>query len=291
MKKHLFVTALFLALALCATACSGENTPAETTPVTDSEASPVDTSDGTTEETAAVTTPETESETAATDTVTSETEPETNQPETESESETDAQTVPETESETVPETETEPIVLPDGLYVVGQSYNGKYACYNGTYDFGFTVCSAGGQSFNSVQACVDYLATCGGGEIMIKTDLDICLSIDIPDDGNIYKIYYNNYNCDFVFNHGFIYDDSPVYAEVDVIPGLAYYSSLAELDAIGGLENTSVWVCSDGHETLEMGRYAMLAKEDGDSTNYHYEKFIGMNAWYGLMDGEILPEA
>ncbi len=288
--KTRFLSAILLATLVCtAAACSDKNPPAETDGATTVAETTGDTEPATAEETQSEEVSEAESEAATPETL-----PET-QPETVPE--TQLETIPETEfeSETVPETETEPetepVILPEGLYIEGTSYNGKYACYNGSYDFGFAVCAANGQSFNSIQACVDYLSTCGGGEILIKIDLDICLSVNIPDDGHIYKIYYNNYNCDFVFNRGFIYDDSAVYAEVEEIPGLAYYSSLAELDAIGGLENTSVWVCSDDHETLEQGRYAMLAKEEGDTTNYHYEAFTGMDAWYGLMDGEILPEA
>ncbi len=274
MKKILLITALLSALLLTATSCGEETPPAETVA-------------STTAATVADTEPETTPETTA---------PETTAPETQSETtpETTIETIAETESDTTPAdeaTETEEKQLPPGLFSVGYSYSGNLTCYNGSYDFGYDVCRAGdGTYFTSVQDCVDYLETLGGGTMSIDFPLDICLYLDIPDDGNSYIIYYNFVNCDFIFDHGVIYDDSKLDTVVAGIPGFAYYSDLSVLDAIGGLENTSIWFCGDEDENFEKGRYSMTAKQDGDTMHYHYEKIAEMDEWYGLIEGEYLPE-
>ncbi len=264
-RTHLILSLLLSVLLLTLTACNGDTPPAVTDPVNETQA-----------ETPAETVPETD---PVTDAVT----------ETETEIESEPVTDPVVETETETEPESKP--LPAGLFPVGYSYSGNLTCYDGSYDFGYEVARAeDGTYFNSVQGCVDYLETLGGGKMTIAFPLDICLYLDIPDDGNSYIIYYNFVNCDFIFDHGVIYDDSNINSSVYGIPGFAYYSDLSVLDAIAGLENTSIWVCSDELENFEKGRYSMTAKQNGDTMHYHYEKIAEMDEWYGLIEGEYLPE-
>ncbi len=273
MKKILLITALISALLMTVASCGNENTPTDTEPSATVAATVAETIP----ETVPQTDPETEAETEA---------PETEAPETEEETQPAASE--ETKEETEEETER---VLPADLFPVGYSYSGNLTCFDGSYDFGFDVArSEDGKYFTSVQACIDYLETLGGGRMTIDFPLDICLYLNIPDDGNTYIIYYNFVNCDFIFDHGVIYDDSVLDTAVVGIPGFAYYSDLSVLDAIAGLENTSIWVCSEDLEGFEKARYSMTAKQDGDKMNYHYERIADMDTWYGLIEGEYLPE-
>lgn len=172
------------------------------------------------------------------------------------------------------------------LVAVGTSYDGKTTCYDGRYDFGYTVCTNdGGTRFSSVQDAIDYLEGYGG-TIHIEEDLGVCLKLDIPDDGKFYRIRYNWKNCDFVFNYGMVYDDQ---VKNNGVIGYAYYSDLHVLDEIGGLDNTYVWMVS-AQDYYAPGRYVM--RKDGASGNYNYNYYRteDISKWPGLPSGEHLPQ-
>ncbi len=172
------------------------------------------------------------------------------------------------------------------LIAVGMSYDGMTTCYDGRYDFGYTICRVGDEEFSCMQDAVDYLEG-DGGTISMTEDVDICLRLHIPDDGSFYRIYYNWKNCDFVFNYGVVYDDQ---APVSEIIGYAYYSDLYELDYIDGLDDTYVWVFTE-HEGLAPGRYLMTASDDPQSDFYYdYQKVEEIFEWPGLPFAEYLPE-
>ena len=173
------------------------------------------------------------------------------------------------------------------LIEVGTSYDGKTPCYDGRYDFGYTVCyTDDGIEFSSVQDAVDWLVEYGGNIAMVD-NTNVCLKLDIPEDGCFYRLAFNWLNCDFVMNYGVIYDDQN---EKDGVVGYAYYSDLYKLDAIQGLEGTYVWIVE---ETLGMapGRYVLALNDDPDSELYYAYDFVAsLEEWPGLPNGEILED-
>ena len=173
------------------------------------------------------------------------------------------------------------------LIEVGTSYDGKTPCYDGRYDFGFPICYVeDGTKFNSLQDAVDYLAQEYGGRIYMEAAPDVCLKVDIPDDGNFYRIAYWWLNCDFVMDFGVIYDDQN---EQNGVVGYAYYSDLYELDVIPGLEGTYVWVLNDTYGLMP-GYYKMTVSETSPELYYDYELIAMLDEWPGLPLGEKLPE-
>ena len=173
------------------------------------------------------------------------------------------------------------------LIEVGTSYDGKTPCYDGRYDFGFPICHVeDGTKFNSLQDAVDYLAQEYGGRIYMEAAPDVCLKVDIPDDGNFYRIAYWWLNCDFVMDFGVIYDDQN---EQNGVVGYAYYSDLYELDVIPGLEGTYVWVLNDTCGLMP-GYYKMTVSETSPELYYDYELVAMLDEWPGLPLGEKLPE-
>ena len=173
------------------------------------------------------------------------------------------------------------------LIAVGTSYDGKTTCYDGRYDFGFPICHVeDGTKFNSLQDAVDYLAQDYGGRIYMDAAPGVCLKVDIPDDGNFYRIAYWWLNCDFVMDFGVIYDDQN---EQNGVVGYAYYSDLYELDVIPGLEGTYVWVLNDTYGLIP-GYYKMTVSETSPELYYDYELVAMLDEWPGLPLGEKLPE-
>ena len=173
------------------------------------------------------------------------------------------------------------------LIEVGTSYDGKTPCYDGRYDFGYPICHVeDGTKFNSLQDAVDYLAQEYGGRIYMEAAPDVCLKVDIPDDGNFYRIAYWWLNCDFVMDFGVIYDDQN---EQNGVVGYAYYSDLYELDVIPGLEGTYVWVLNDTCGLMP-GYYKMTVSETSPELYYDYELVAMLDEWPGLPLGEKLPE-
>ncbi len=214
---------------------------------------------------------------------------------------TDAPTDPATDAPTEAPTEAESERLyredwdphdPNNPYLnlieVGTSYDGKTTCYDGRYDFGYTVCMANGVEYSSVQDAIDDLEYIGG-DISIRADLNICLKLYIPDDECFYRIFFEFKNVDFVFNRGMIYDDCK--PNDDGVRGFAYYSDLETLDGIMGLDNTWVWIIAP-YDRFEPGRYVMIDEvvEDEDWWYmYNYQLDRGIDSWEGLPHGEILP--
>ena len=204
----------------------------------------------------------------------------------------------QTQTETEAETESQALSREDwdkddpanpyyNLIEVGTSYDGKTPCYDGRYDFGYPICHVeDGTKFNSLQDAVDYLAQEYGGRIYMEAAPDVCLKVDIPDDGNFYRIAYWWLNCDFVMDFGVIYDDQN---EQNGVVGYAYYSDLYELDVIPGLEGTYVWVLNDTYGLMP-GYYKMTVSETSPELYYDYELIAMLDEWPGLPLGEKLPE-
>ena len=192
---------------------------------------------------------------------------------------------PDPTPEPTPEPTPKPVDPRLELVAVGVSYDGKTTCYDGRYDFGYTVCTTdGGTKFSCVQDAIDFLEGYGG-TLHIEEDLNVCLKLDIPDDGKFYRIRYNWKNCDFVFNHGMVYDDQ---MKNNGIIGYAYYSDLKVLDEIGGLDNTYVWVVSP-QDYYSVGRYVMRSGNVAGNYYYNYYKTDEISKWPGLPKGERLP--
>ena len=152
--------------------------------------------------------------------------------------------------------------------------------HNFTFAFTLVVDAA------KVQDAVDYLAQEYGGRIYMEAAPDVCLKVDIPDDGNFYRIAYWWLNCDFVMDFGVIYDDQN---EQNGVVGYAYYSDLYELDVIPGLEGTYVWVLNDTYGLMP-GYYKMTVSETSPELYYDYELVAMLDEWPGLPLGEKLPE-
>lgn len=172
------------------------------------------------------------------------------------------------------------------LIQVGTSYDGKTPCYDGRYDFGYTVChTEDGKEFSSVQDAIDWIEGFGG-RIYMDAATNVCLKVDIPQDGAFYRIAYWWLNCDFVMDYGVIYDDQQ---EKDGIVGYAYYSDLYQLDIIRGLENTYVWIMTET-DGFAPGYYKMLPGTWDSEWNYTYDYVSAPDQWPGLPDGEMLPD-
>ena len=176
------------------------------------------------------------------------------------------------------------------LIKMGTGYDGQTDCYDGRYDFGYDVCRTDdGYYFTSVQEAVYYLEGYGGSIHMLE-DTNICLYLEIPDDGCDYRLYYEFKNVDFVFNYGNIYDDCT--PNDNGIIGYAYYCDITVLDSISGLENTQIWLVTPSWDFTEAGRYKMLegTLEGNEYTyNYTYTKDGDIAEWPGLPKGEYLP--
>ena len=174
------------------------------------------------------------------------------------------------------------------LIAVGTSMDGMTTCYDGRYDFGYTVCvTDDGEEFSCIQDAIDYLAEWGGGVISMTDSTNVCLYLNIPQDGCFYRLAYNWHNVDFVFDHGAIYDDCTI---TDGVAGYAYYSDLYELDVYSNLEGTYVWVLAE-LEGLTPGRHLITDTPDPDSLfSYGYEKSEEAFEWPGLPRAETLPE-
>lgn len=174
------------------------------------------------------------------------------------------------------------------LIEVGTSMDGMTKCYDGRYDFGYPICiTDDGEEFSCMQDAIDYLAEWGGGVISMIDSTNVCLYLDIPQDGCFYRLAYNWHNVDFVFAHGAIYDDC---TENNGVVGYAYYSDLYELDLYANLEGTYVWILSE-IEGLSPGRYLMTADAPADSDFYYgYEKSLEAFEWPGLPRAEVLPD-
>ena len=264
----LLLLSLLLLLALTLAACDSGDTTTDTT-VEDTTAAPTE----------APTEPDTEAPTEAP------TDPET------TEAPTEAPTEPEETESHLPTREDWAEDDPQNPYYnlieVGTSYDGKTPCYDGRYDFGYTVCyTDDGMDFSCVQDAVDWIVEYGGNIAMVD-NTNVCLKLDIPEDDYFYRLAFNWLNCDFVMNYGVIYDDQN---EKDGIVGYAYYSDLYKLDVIQGLEGTYVWIVE---ETLGMapGRYMLSLNDDPDSELYYAYDFVAsLEEWPGLPNGEILED-
>ncbi len=181
----------------------------------------------------------------------------------------------------------------NNLIPVGVGYDGKTTCYDGRYDFGYSVCkTSDGEYFSSIQEAVWHLEDIGGGIVAMQEATNICLYLEIPDDGYTYRLTYEFLNVDFVFNYGAIYDDCT--PRDDIINGYAYYNYVDILDGISSaLGGTRLWVLSDYEDLLTPGYYDMVdeAVEDPDWFLYYNYKYAGeMTDWVCLPLGEILPE-
>lgn len=174
------------------------------------------------------------------------------------------------------------------LIAVGTSMDGMTTCYDGRYDFGYTVCvTDDGEEFSCIQDAIDYLAEWGGGVISMTDSTNVCLYLNIPQDGCFYRLAYNWHNVDFVFDHGAIYDDCTI---TDGVAGYAYYSDLYELDVYSNLEGTYVWVLAE-LEGMTPGRHLITDTPDPDTLfSYGYEKSEEAFEWPGLPSAEKLPE-
>lgn len=174
------------------------------------------------------------------------------------------------------------------LIAVGTSMDGMTTCYDGRYDFGYTVCvTDDGEEFSCIQDAIDYLAEWGGGVISMTDSTNVCLYLNIPQDGCFYRLAYNWHNVDFVFNHGAIYDDCTI---TNGVAGYAYYSDLYELDVYSNLEGTYVWVLAE-LEGMTPGRHLITDTPDPDTLfGYGYEKSEEAFEWPGLPRAEKLPE-
>lgn len=275
--KRILVTFLSFFLLLSLVSCGGPNTPEETTVPSE-----------TTIEipTEAPTEPATEAPT--------EVETDTEAPEeTVTEAPTEAETAHPEEVKKYREDwdEDDPENPFYNLIPVGKSYDGKTTCYDGRYDFGYTICrTSDGEYFYSVQEAVWHLEDMGGGSILMTDHTDICLKLEFPNDFCDYRLYYQFLNVDFVFNYGNIYDDSKPNA--DGINGYAYYADLYILDAFNGLGDTHIWMIGGNEGFDEPGCYLMLDEFNEDPEYYYLYQYVlesNLDTWPGLPMGESLP--
>lgn len=220
--------------------------------------------------------------------------------ETPTEVPTEAPTETPTEPVTEPETETEedtrwyredyekddPSNPFYNLIPAGISLDGKTTAYDARYDFYEPICHINGDiQFSSIQEALDWLEG-EGGIVTIDRDPNVCLKVKVPNDGCFYRIGFMWFNVDIVADFGCIYDDQTA---KNGVMGYCYYSDLARLDAIAGLENTCVWILGECYG-LAPGYYRMKLSEKTDSEmRYEYELISPLSAWPGLPKGEILP--
>lgn len=276
--RHVFIALLTAALLLTATACGPSTVPNDTLPDTTAAI-------GTTED---VTEAPTE---APTEMVT---EAPTEAPETEAPTENEEETVDTSDVKKYREDwdENEPENPFYNLIPVGKSYDGKTTCYDGRYDFGYAVCQTNdGEYFYSVQEAVWHIEDLGGGSIHMRENTDICLYIEMPDDGCDYRLFYEFKNVDFVFNFGQVYDDCSPNAEG--IHGYAYYADLYVLDGFANLGETNIWILEGNEDFPEPGRYLMIDELSEDPDYWYIYQYVqdgNLNDWIGLPLGEYLPE-
>ncbi len=170
------------------------------------------------------------------------------------------------------------------LIQVGVGGDGKTPCYDGRYLLDYQ------HFFNtldlysgSIQEIFDDLEGWGGeGAIANFDEVGYCFSVNVPDDGNLYKFYYNWAYVDFRFNHGVTYSDE-TYQDNGVwtTPGYAYYSDLKVLDDMTGLDNSKIFVW-DTTYGLAPGAYKMIEEPSGEM-NYTYERLGDLeDHWPGL---------
>ena len=75
------------------------------------------------------------------------------------------------------------------LIQVGTSFDGKTPVYDGRYEFDHIIChTSDGAEFYSMQDALDWLEGYGGN-IQMDADLNVCLKLDIPNDGCFYRYY------------------------------------------------------------------------------------------------------
>ena len=177
------------------------------------------------------------------------------------------------------------------LIPVGTSYDGKTTAYDGRYDFGYAICrTSDGEYFYSVQEAVWHIEEMGYGSIHMREHTDICLYVEMPDDGCDYRLFYEFKNVDFVFNFGQVYDDCSPNGEG--INGYAYYSDLYVLDNFNNLGDTNVWIIKND-DFPEAGRYLIIDEISNDPDYYYLYQYVqdgNLNDWIGLPLGEYLPE-
>lgn len=176
------------------------------------------------------------------------------------------------------------------LIQVGVGGDGKTPCYDGRYLLDFQ------HFFNtldlysgSIQEIFDDLEGWGGeGAIANFDEVGYCFSVNVPEDGYLYKFYYNWAYVDFRFNHGVTYSDE-TYQDNGIwtTPGYAYYSDLKVLDDMTGLDNSKIFVW-DTTYGLAPGAYKMIEEPSGE-LNYTYEWLGSLeDHWPGLP--ELLEE-
>ncbi len=281
--KHILISFLSLILILTLAACDKGGTAEDTTDSTPTTAAPTD--EVTTEQITEAPTQEVTE--APTDEVTD--------PSTEDTSETPTEEVTEEPGEVKKYREDfeddDPLNPFYNLIPVGTSYDGRTTAYDGRYDFGYAVCqTSDGEYFYSVQEAVWHIEEMGGGSIHMREHTDICLAIEMPDDGCDYRLFFEFKNVDFVFNYGQIYDDCNPNAEG--YSGYAYYADLYALDSINNLGDTHLWIIKNG-DFPEAGRYLMVDEFNDDPDYYYIYQYIqdgNLNEWPGLPVGEYLPE-
>ena len=170
------------------------------------------------------------------------------------------------------------------LIQVGVGGDGKTPCYDGRYLLDFQ------HFFNtldlysgSIQEIFDDLEGWGGeGAIANFDEVGYCFSVNVPEDGYLYKFYYNWAYVDFRFNHGVTYSDE-TYQDNGIwtTPGYAYYSDLKVLDDMTGLDNSKIFVW-DTTYGLAPGAYKMIEEPSGE-LNYTYEWLGSLeDHWPGL---------
>ncbi len=170
------------------------------------------------------------------------------------------------------------------LIEVGLSGDGKTPCYDGRYLLDFTCFFNSFDLYSgSIQEVFDDLEGYGGNIAMNEfTEIGYCFSVDVPDDGNLYVLYYNWAYCDFRFNHGVTYSDETSKDNGQwSTPGYAYYSDLKVLDDMSGLDNSIIYIW-DFTYGLAPGAYRMM-EEPSPEMNYTYERLGGLEEyWPGL---------
>ena len=170
------------------------------------------------------------------------------------------------------------------LIQVGVGGDGKTPCYDGRYymDYEYFFNTLGLYS-GSIQEIFDDLEGWGGeGAINNFDEVGYCFSVNVPDDGNLYKFYYNWAYVDLRFNHGVTYSDETNQDNgLWITPGYAYYSDLKVLDDIPGLDNSKIFVW-DTTYGLAPGAYKMI-EEPVAGMNYTYERLGDLeDYWPGL---------
>lgn len=170
------------------------------------------------------------------------------------------------------------------LIQVGLSGDGETPCYDGRYVMEYDCFyNELGLSSGSIQEVFDDLEGYGGYVAMNNyDDIGYCFYVDVPDDGNLYVMYYNWANCDFRFSYGVTYDDRvTVDADGWLTHGYAYYSDLKTLDDMSGLNDSVIYIW-DITYGLAPGVYSMTEEPSGE-LNYTYTRIGDLEEyWPGL---------